>query len=208
MGSQLTIDDVSAEPLPTTATGSEPSQQVIRTDNNIMELKPLPKRMEKLTYAIMLVGVASSLAMWGLTKEPMFAIITAVCIFVGALSILSICIIIRSFGTHVQFVRNDGIIIITGSISRPSMILDIENVIGIQLLYIGKTTVGYSSLKIDVYQFNFILKSNPIERIQLLECGKHNLMQELAIASADFLNIPLFEQNSLMLWKEQPNDRG
>ena len=203
---QLTIDDVSDEPLPTTSTCSEPSQRVILIDENFMELKPLPKRTEKLAYAIMLVGIVISLAIWGFTKEPMFAIITAVCIFAGALSIIGICIIIRSFGTSVRFDRNTKTIKITGSISIPTMTFDFDNVIGIQLLYIGKITVGYSSPRIKVYQLNFILQGDPVERLHLLQCGQQRKMQTLAKAAADFLNIPLFEQNSLT--KQQPEARA
>ncbi|MCK4999368.1 MAG: hypothetical protein KAS23_07530, partial [Anaerohalosphaera sp.] len=122
----------------------------------------------------------------------------------GALGTLGASILTPLLATSIRFDRNAGTIKISRGRNSSATSIDLDNVVGIQLLDMGKISVARERLK--VYQLNVIIQADPIERFHLLECGQQRKMQTLAKASADFLNIPLFEQDCPT--KQQPEARS
>lgn len=200
MHSSLTEHDFSAEPISTTGRGSTPVQRVFRTDERLLELKPSPKGMEMFAYSLILIGVIVSLGIWFLTDFSERKMISGfVLLWFGgaAIGVLGGCILHRLLGTRVRFDKNAGKINISGFRFSPPAEFWINQIAGIQLLYIGKKHIGDESFRRKLYQLNFIVrKADVIERFHLLECGKQPLMKNLAKASAEFLEVPLFEQSA------------
>ncbi len=198
----ITEDDFSAEPISTTGRSTSPTQRVFQTDEKVLELKPSPKGMEAFAYSLVLIGVIASLGVWFLAdfseKKTIsgFVLLWFGCAAVG---VLGGCIFARLLGTRVRFDRSAGKISILGFRFSPPVEFWTSQIAGIQLLYIGKKHIGDESFRRKLYQLNFIVcKDDGIERFHLLECGKLPLMQTLARASAEFLEVPLFEQSAVL----------
>lgn len=203
MHASLTENDFSAEPVPTTGRSSAPVQRAFQMDERVLELKPSPKGMEVFGYSLILVGVLASLGVWLLTdfsEKKMIGGFVLAWFGCGAIGVLGGCVLHCLLGTRVRFDKNVGKITISGFRFSPPVELGIDQVAGVQLLFIGKKRIGDESFRRKVYQLNFIVrKADVAERFHLLECGKLPFMQNLARASAEFLEVPLFEQSTLSM---------
>ena len=98
MRSQLTENEVSAEPLPTTATSSVPLQRVFLLDQNVLELRPSTKQMVAFAFSLLLIGIAASLYICFFTEfeeRKNISLFVAAFFLAGALGTLGASILIH-----------------------------------------------------------------------------------------------------------------